>query len=41
MTSEKKKAKIGIEESSVNIFADLGLENADEPYTRSQLGLVI
>lgn len=33
-----KKAKIEFEESSGNIFADMGLENAEELFTRAQLG---
>lgn len=33
-----KKAKIKFEESSGNIFADLGLEDSDELFTRAKIG---
>ncbi len=33
-----KHADIEFEESSGNVFADLGLEDADELFTRSRLG---
>ena len=39
MTSERKKTKVEI--GSGNVFADLGLEDADELYARSQLGLLV
>lgn len=32
------KAKIEFEESSGNIFADLGLKDADELFARAQIG---
>ena len=34
-------SKIEFEESSGNIFADLGLENAEELYVRAQLGIQV
>jgi len=34
----KKNGKIAFEESSGNVFADMGLEDADELLTRCQLG---
>src|SRR5262249_44708175 len=34
----KKRADIEYEEGSGNIFADLGLEDADELFLRSQIG---
>lgn len=34
----KKKTKIEFEEGSGNVFADLGLEDADELFARSQIG---
>lgn len=34
----KKKKKIEYEESSGNVFADLGLENAEELQARAQIG---
>ena len=37
--SEKGKQGIEYEEGSGNVFADLGLEDADELYARAQLGL--
>jgi predicted XRE-type DNA-binding protein len=36
--SKNQRADIEFEESSGNVFADLGLEDADEPFTRSRLG---
>ena len=36
--SKAKRAGIEYEESSGNVFADLGLEDADELFTRSRLG---
>ena len=36
--SKAKHAGIEYEESSGNVFADLGLEDADELFTRSRLG---
>ena len=36
--SKSKHASIEFEESSGNVFADLGLEDADELFTRSRLG---
>lgn len=36
--SKNKHANIEFEESSGNVFADLGLEDADELFTRSRLG---
>lgn len=39
--SSKKLPKIEYEEGSGNIFADLGLEDADELFTRSQIGLCV
>ena len=36
--SKNKHANIEFEESSGNDFADLGLEDADELFTRSRLG---
>ena len=38
MTTRKKKAEIEYEESSGNVFADLGLEDAGELFTRAQIG---
>jgi predicted XRE-type DNA-binding protein len=35
---KKDKSEIEYEESSGNVFADLGLDDADELYARSQLG---
>lgn len=40
MTSEKK-TKIDSEASSGNIFADLGLDDANELYTRTALGVQV
>jgi predicted XRE-type DNA-binding protein len=36
--SDKDQIKIEFEEGSVNVFADLGLEGADELFARAQLG---
>lgn len=36
-----KNEKIQFEESSGNIFADLGLEDADELFTRAQIGFFV
>jgi predicted XRE-type DNA-binding protein len=36
--SRNKEASIELEESSGNVFADLGLDDADELFTRSRLG---
>lgn len=36
--SDKDQAAIEFEEGSGNVFADLGLEDADELYARAQLG---
>ncbi len=36
-----KKTPVEFEESSGNIFADLGLENADELYVRACLGVQV
>ena len=36
-----KDSKIAFEESSGNIFADLGLEDADELFTRAQIGFFV
>lgn len=36
-----KNHKIEFEESSGNIFADLGLEDADELFTRAQIGFLV
>lgn len=35
------KQKRIFEESSENIFADLGLENADELFTRGKIGIQV
>ena len=35
----KKRRRIKMQEGSGNIFADLGLENAGELYTRAQIGV--
>src|SRR5260370_41778911 len=37
--STKKQKRIKFEEGSGNIFADLGLEDAGELYTRAQIGV--
>lgn len=34
----KKNGKIAFEESSGNVFADMGLDDADELLTRAKLG---
>jgi predicted XRE-type DNA-binding protein len=36
-----KDEKIAFEESSGNIFADLGFEDADELFTRAQIGFLV
>ncbi|SRR5260370_6110085 len=36
-----KNREIEFEESSGNIFADLGLEDADELFTRAQIGFFV
>ncbi len=36
--SEREQVRMEHEEGSGNIFADLGLEDADELYARAQLG---
>ena len=36
-----KKREIEFEESSGNIFADLGFEDADELFTRAQIGFLV
>lgn len=36
-----RKTPITYEESSGNVFADLGLEDADELFTRSQIGFFV
>jgi predicted XRE-type DNA-binding protein len=36
-----KKHEIEFEESSGNIFADLGLEDAEELFTRAQIGFCV
>ena len=38
MNSKRRKA-IEFEEGSVNIFADLGLDDSDELYARAQIGV--
>src|SRR5262245_6363786 len=38
MPQQKKTAVIEYEEGSGNVFADLGLEDADELFTRAQIG---
>jgi predicted XRE-type DNA-binding protein len=37
--STKRQKSIEFEESSGNIFADLGLEDSDELYARAQIGV--
>src|SRR5215472_17832480 len=37
----RKDEKIAFEESSGNIYADLGLEDADELFTRAQIGFFV
>ena len=39
--SKNDRAGIEFEEGSGNVFADLGLKDADELFTRSQLGFHI
>ncbi len=39
--SNKKETEIEFEESSGNIFADLGLEDADELFARAQIGFCV
>jgi predicted XRE-type DNA-binding protein len=39
--SNKKEPAIEFEESSGNIFADLGLEDADELFARAQIGICV
>jgi predicted XRE-type DNA-binding protein len=39
--SSKKEPEIEFEESSGNIFADLGLEDADELFARAQIGFCV
>src|SRR5580698_6991852 len=39
--SKAKRAGITYEKSSGNVFADLGLEDADELFTRSQIGFFV
>jgi predicted XRE-type DNA-binding protein len=39
--SSRKIAEIDYEEGSGNIFADLGLEDADELFARSQIGFCV
>jgi predicted XRE-type DNA-binding protein len=39
--STKKKKEIEFEESSGNIFADLGLDDSDELYARAQIGVYV
>lgn len=36
-----KDSQITFEESSGNVFADLGLEDADELFTRAQIGFFV
>jgi hypothetical protein len=36
--SDSKQADVEYEEGSGNVFADLGLQDADELYARAQLG---
>jgi predicted XRE-type DNA-binding protein len=38
MPTKKKPTTIEYEEGSGNVFADLGLEDADELFTRAQIG---
>lgn len=37
----RKNPEIEFEEGSGNIFADLGLEDADELFTRAQIGFLV
>jgi len=39
--SKAKEMKIEHEEGSGNVFADLGLDDADELYARSQIGIQV
>ena len=39
--NRKKRSDIEYEEGSGNVFADLGLEDADELYLRSQIGFYV
>jgi predicted XRE-type DNA-binding protein len=39
--SSKKRTDITFEEGSGNIFADLGLEDADELFLRAQIGFYV
>jgi predicted XRE-type DNA-binding protein len=39
--SSKKELEIEFEEGSGNIFADLGLEDADELFARAQIGFCV
>lgn len=39
--SSKKEPKIEFEQGSGNIFADLGLEDADELFARAQIGFCV
>jgi predicted XRE-type DNA-binding protein len=39
--SEMKISEIEFEEGSGNVFADLGLDDADELYTRAQIGFCV
>jgi predicted XRE-type DNA-binding protein len=39
--NSKEELKIEFEEGSGNIFADLGLEDADELFTRAQIGVCV
>ncbi len=41
MTTKKNRNGIEFEESSGNVFADLGLEDADELYLRAALGVQV
>jgi predicted XRE-type DNA-binding protein len=41
MTTKKKTTEIEYEESCGNVFADLGLKNADELFTRAQIGFYV
>ncbi|MGH8520862.1 MAG: helix-turn-helix domain-containing protein, partial [Gammaproteobacteria bacterium] len=36
--AKRKKEEAGFEEGSGNVFADLGLRDADDLFTRAQLG---
>ena len=41
MTTKRKKADIVYEDSSGNVFADLELDDADELFTRAQIGFYV